>query len=991
MARRGLRLVSHAMLRLRHAMAYWVRSAAISHALKNAITSPWLPRLEAWRCRHATPHAIWNLVVTQTESDQVVENLAIGIGSDDRLTIYDNLTVPSGRYDTWTFLDYITHDQVRLPAYVVIVIVIVGASSSSEQKVAGRWSAEQKAIGPAVHGGVAPNGFLANGALFNDMVSSVQFNDMVSHTYGFLPNGALILAGASPEKFFNRRKLFLRQKRLLQPVAGKLFICRKRFESLHAQHVNIYKLRPTLKSSFFRILSEAQKNELEVPFSEQEVKNVVWSCGHNKATGPDGFTFEFLRKFWGIVGRDFLDAVKYFESNPLIKSRSNSSFVTLIPKVSDPLTLADFRPISLIGCVSKVISKVLAERLKGVLDSVVSNSQTAFIKGRSILDGPLMVNKLISWARKKRKKLLLFKVDFAKAFETLNWNYLDGVLLQMGFGDKWRSWVKGCICTAKASVLINGSPSKEFNLNKGVRQGDPLAPFLFILAAEGLTVAMKDARQNNHFKGVCLNNSEDEVSIFQFADDAIFVGDWSLANAKNLICILKCFEVCSGLTINMSKSCLMGLSVSKEEITRIANQLKCKEESIPFVYLGLPVGGNTTRVASWQPLINKFKEKLSSWKAKTLSFGGRLCLCKSVLGTLGNYLFSLYKVPPKVINLLESLRSRFFWGWTDDKKKINWLAWNKVISDKHVGGLGIGSLRALNLTLLFKWRWRELTEIDVKWQKVNRIRGVEKDIADLGINISSLLQRKDDERGWSWELEANKIYSVRSLRKLIDGISTYCKYGNRLDPTASQQNKYFHLACIASEVCPSCLSADENIDHLLTTCSTSKLLSALLVLWVDWWPGNECTVSGVWSTIRSIGGGSTQKVVRSAIGAAFFWCIWEQQNRMVFNTRPKKEIDLFRDVLFLAFDWVRSRVKGCKYISWDCWVRNPLNIKDVILHAYIGAIWSIRNGIVFNQATMNASRIANDIQADAFFWVRYRSNFGRSLSWLDWCCFSFTV
>ncbi|KAJ9561163.1 hypothetical protein OSB04_006323 [Centaurea solstitialis] len=556
--------------------------------------------------------------------------------------------------------------------------------------------------------------------------------------------------------------------------------------------------------------------------------------------------------------------------------------------------------------------------------------------------------------------LLLFKVDFAKAFDTLNWNSLDNVLLQMGFGDKWRSWVKGCICTAKASVLINGSPSKEFNLNKGVRQGDPLAPFLFILATEGLAVAMKEARQNNIFKGVCLNNSEDEVSIFQFADDAIFVGEWSLANAKNLI-------LCSGLTINMSKSRLMGVSVSKEETTRIANQLKCKEESIPFVYLGLPVGGNTNRVASWQPLINKFKAKLNSWKAKTLSFGGRLCLCKSVLGTLGNYLFSLYKVPAKVINLLESLRSKFFWGGTDDKKKINWLAWNKVISDKHAGGLGIGSLRALNLALLFKWRWRELTEIDIKWQKVvahcnegysplnptrqkggtwNRIRGVEKEIAELGINISSLLQWKDDERGWSWELEGNKVYSVRSLRKLIDGISLpivstetdwiqqlpskinifiWRALRNRL---ATRDNLKKRGIQIASEVCPSCLSADENIDHLLTTCLTSKLLIALLVLWVNWWPGNECTVSGVWSIIHSIGGGSTQKVVRSAIGAAFFWCIWEQRNRMVFNTRPKKEIDLFRDVQFLAFYWVRSRVKGCKNISWDCW-----NLVNSLQHA----------------------------------------------------------
>ncbi|KAJ9564376.1 hypothetical protein OSB04_000342 [Centaurea solstitialis] len=326
-----------------------------------------------------------------------------------------------------------------------------------------------------------------------------------------------------------------------------------------------YPVRPTISSSFFKKISDSQRLRLEEPFTEKEVKDAVWSCGENKAPGPDGFSFEFIQKFWSYVGKDFFAAVKFFEINKRINPGSNASFVTLVPKVRDPLSLADYRPINLIGCVSKVVSKVLAERLKGVLGDVISNTQTAFIKGRSILDGPLMA-------------------DFAKAFDCLNWNYLDNVLLQMGFGVKWREWVKGCICTAKVSVLINGSPTKEFNMTKGVRQGDPLAPFLFILAAEGLTVAMKEARRSNLFQGVRFDNSSDEISNFQFADDTIFVGEWSHANALNLIRVLKCFEVCSGLKINLYKSRLSGVTVNKEEIAMVARQLKCKEETIWEAY-----------------------------------------------------------------------------------------------------------------------------------------------------------------------------------------------------------------------------------------------------------------------------------------------------------------------------------------------------------------------------------------------------------------------
>ncbi|KAJ9550970.1 LOW QUALITY PROTEIN: hypothetical protein OSB04_015015 [Centaurea solstitialis] len=733
----------------------------------------------------------------------------------------------------------------------------------------------------------------------------------------------------------------------------------RKFEEKH--HV-----RPTITSQFFKRISDNQKHSLEAPFSEQEVKSAVWSCGYNKAPGPD-----VRSEFWDMVGKDFYEAVKYFESNHRIHPGSNSSFITLVPKVSDPLSLDDYRPINLIGCVNKVISKVLAERLKGVLDSVISNSQTAFIKGRSILDGPLMVNELINWAKKKKKKLLIFKVDFAKAFDTLNWNYLDNVLMQMGFGQKWREWMKGCTRTAKVSVLINGSPTKEFSLGKGVRQGDPLAPFLFILAAEGLTVAMKEAQRSNLFKGIRIGNSIDELSIFQFADDAIFVGEWDKDNAMNLICILKCFEVCSGLKINMGKSRLLGVSVSKEEVTSLARRLKCKEDSIPFRYLGLPVGGNMKLARNWQPLIDKCRSKLSGWKAKTLSIGGRLCLCKSVLGNLGTYFFSLYKAPKKVLSSLESLRCRFFWGGTEDCKKICWTAWDKVIRDKKCGGLGIGSLRALNLAMLVKWKWRERTEPDAKWRTVvrncnlnysadgvtrsrcgvwNSIIGTEKDLRDMGINLSSLMQHKAEGGGWSWELESSKNYTVSSLRKLIDGVSLpiadlqtewirwipsktnvllWRILTNRLATKDNLQNRG---VIMPSTECPLCLSSSECLDHLMATCSTTKLISAHLTNWVDWWPVGEHTVEAIWSKIRTIGKNKVHNEVCKVIGAAYFTSIWAQRNGMVFKRGVKNEKEICRDIQFLAFDWVRCRFKGGKNLSWENWCKAINNEGNTVLH-----------------------------------------------------------
>ncbi|KAJ9567589.1 hypothetical protein OSB04_003555 [Centaurea solstitialis] len=710
--------------------------------------------------------------------------------------------------------------------------------------------------------------------------------------------------------------------------------------------------RPAFNSSLFKKLSSIQTSQLETPFGDQEVKKVVWSCGHNKAPGPDGFTFEFIRKYWEVVGGDFIEAVKFFESNMLINPGSNSSFITLVPKVRDPLSLADFRPINLNGCISKVVSKVLAERLKDVLDSVISSSQSAFIKGRNILDGPLMVNEIISWSKKKRKQTLIFKADFAKAFDTLNWNFLDNVLLQMGFGIRWRACVKGLISTAKSSVLINGVPTKEFRVEKGVRQGDPLAPFLFILAAEGLNVAFKEAQRANIFKGIRLDDSIEELSILQFADDAIIMGEWDPLNAKNLIRILKCFELCSGLSINLSKSSLLGISVPNEEVQRVALGLNCKVGSVPFTYLGIPVGENMSKASAWQPIIDKFKSRLSSWKAKHLSVGGRLCLIKSVLGGLGNYFFSIYKAPNKVLNTLETIRRKFFWGELEQSKKINWISWNKVLRYKQSGGLGIGSLKALNLALLSKWHWREKIEPNALWNRVisaascsnigagtsvwKKIKNIDRELSEWGINLSNLFVHKADGRGWSWKMEDNGLFTVSSLRKLIDCI---------ILPTADSETIWvkwvtgkanIHLWRVLNNRLATMDNLTkrgnlgqpgfESSDHIFGDCSTAKIVSAHLSSWVNWWPTDTHSVSQLWGIIDSNSANRLERNIRRTIGAAFFWEMWNNRNRKAFNGTIKSEKVISEDIKYTAYDWVRCRTKFGKGISWENWCCNPFSV-----------------------------------------------------------------
>nr|GFB93160.1 RNA-directed DNA polymerase, eukaryota, reverse transcriptase zinc-binding domain protein [Tanacetum cinerariifolium] len=167
--------------------------------------------------------------------------------------------------------------------------------------------------------------------------------------------------------------------------------------------------------------------------------------------------------------------------SPSINRGCNSSFIALIPKCLDPKSVNDYRPISLIGSLYKVVTKILATRLSSVLSNLISEVQSAFLPNRQILDGPFILNELLSWCKSKKKHAMLFKVDFAKAYDSVRWDFLDEVLCSFGFGSKWRSWITRSLASSKASVFVNGSPTLEFQFHCGLKQGDPLAPYLFLL------------------------------------------------------------------------------------------------------------------------------------------------------------------------------------------------------------------------------------------------------------------------------------------------------------------------------------------------------------------------------------------------------------------------------------------------------------------------------------------------------------------------------
>ncbi|GJT56613.1 hypothetical protein Tco_0991667 [Tanacetum coccineum] len=233
---------------------------------------------------------------------------------------------------------------------------------------------------------------------------------------------------------------------------------------------------------------------------------------------------------------------------------------------------------------------------------------------------------------------------------------------------------------------------------------------------ESLHISFQNVVLEGLFKGVLVNSSLNLSHLF-YADDVIFMGQWSESNINTIIQALDCFHKASGLRMNLHKSKIMGIVVDVEIVVRAANKMGCSSLKTPFSYLCIKVGGSMSRKDSWNDIVDNLRSRLSKWKMKTLSIGGRLTLIKSVLGSTPIYYMSMFKVPSQILKCLEDIRRKFFHGVDTKENKMSWVKWGRVLASKEKGGLGILSFFALNRALLLKWVWRFRNNKDTLWSR----------------------------------------------------------------------------------------------------------------------------------------------------------------------------------------------------------------------------------------------------------------------------------
>lgn len=390
----------------------------------------------------------------------------------------------------------------------------------------------------------------------------------------------------------------------------------------------------------------------------------------------------------------------------------NSAYITLIPKKEEAWEARDYRPISLVHSFAKLVTKMLANRLAPLLDSMVATNQSAFIRGRCIHDNFMLVQQTIKVLHHRKVSSLFLKLDISKAFDSVAWSFLLEVLAHLGFSNGWCNLIANLLKSASTQVLLNGEPGNFISHQRGLRQGDPLSPMLFILVMDVLNSMFCRADQEGllqplHSAGQRLSLYADDVALFIRPNEE----DLQLTKA-----LLQLFGDASGLQTNLQKSCVIPIQCNTNIMERVDSTLHCPVSAFPSNYLGLPISDKKLRKRDLLVWIEKIANKLPGWKAPLLSLAGRAVLVKAVLTAIPIYLLIALKVPKWFIRSIDKIRRNFLWkGRKEANGGCCLVAWEKVMRPLDLGGLGIHNLEIMSWALQMRWLWIEKTNPDRPW------------------------------------------------------------------------------------------------------------------------------------------------------------------------------------------------------------------------------------------------------------------------------------
>ncbi|CAL1404855.1 unnamed protein product [Linum trigynum] len=505
--------------------------------------------------------------------------------------------------------------------------------------------------------------------------------------------------------------------------------------------------------------------------TREEIRRAVFSLGARKAPGPDGFSGKFYRRYWDKVGETLCREVEDFFESASMPEGWNDTHIVMVPKVDHPETIGQFRPISCCNFRYKIISKIMATRLKKWTPVLVSELQTAFIGGRLIQDNIIIVHEALHHFKNHKlgnRRDMMMKLDMKKAYDMVEWECLETLLRRYGFEERWCKWVSACIRTVRFSVLFNGEASESFSPSRGIRQGDPLSPFLFILMSNALTFLVDKAVMEERIKGIKLNARCPTLTHCLFADDTVIFGKANTQEAGKILEVINDYGAVTGQEVNVHKSSIFfSANVPAGEKNDIINHIGFASSNCHSKYLGVPTEWGNSKKETFYFLIQRMEKMGGAWKSLLLSHGGKEVLLKSVIQAIPTFIMCLFLLPVSLTKKMDSLLSNFFWSGSMQKSNLHWCRKEVLCSPKSEGGLGFRSFRDFNLALLAKQAWRLMNNTDTLWSRL--IKGL---YFPRGNFLSA---KKGSKPSWIWASlwESKKVIDLGAIKVIGSGDDTW--------------------------------------------------------------------------------------------------------------------------------------------------------------------------------------------------------------------------
>ncbi|GJR79997.1 hypothetical protein Tco_0150782 [Tanacetum coccineum] len=595
---------------------------------------------------------------------------------------------------------------------------------------------------------------------------------------------------------------------------------------------------------FIRVLDNSKADCMVRDVTDDEIKSVMFSMGDDRAPGPDGFTAAFFKKAWDVVGGDITCAIRDF-------------FLQW--------------PISCCNVLYKCISKIIANRVKEGLGDIVSINQSAFVPGRRISDNILLTQELMrNYHRRRGPPRCAFKVDIQKAYDTVDWKFLETILVGFGFHPKMVQWIMVCVSGASYSISVNGNVHGWFKGKRGLRQGDPLSPYLFTLVMEILTLLLqRKVRNSDEFQYHHLCEQQRIINLC-FADDLFLFARGHPSSVSVIMDALEEFKQVSGLVPSIPKSTTYFCNVPNAIKASILN-------SMPFTEGVLPVR-------------NKF-----------LSLAGRLQLIRSILSSMLIYWASVFILPSRIVHDLEQLMRGFLWCQGEMKKRKAKVAWDSVCMPKHEGGLGIRRIEDFNIALMATHIWSIFTHRESLWVKWVHTDGVLRPFS-VACVWDTIRSRADMVYWYNvvWFSHCIPRHAIHMWLVIQQKLKTQ----DRLRQWDVGPSIDLNLL-----KCPLCDLVPDSHDHLFFECSfSSQVWSKVRVLCgMDAIPPH---LSDVVAFIVPLSKGKTVvSIISRIVVAATSYYIWLERNGRLF----KKKTSTPGQIVDVIFSTVRLKLVTFKF------------------------------------------------------------------------------